>query len=274
MDENLVQKTSNEVGADEMDTTTDKVAQALSSPTLLSPGVPIAVLPPAINPGSPTPQVCSNSSKNTTIGDKMDTTPGQDVSTPLQLSPSMSTPLLPHHHEELTHRQTIRRRRHRQMDARQKIFLDLYTEAKSEKDSKDVCCVTCTDFCCGKSCLCGDVPMTGLLHKARVKGWSMLKTIIFPLIRDFVRCIWITTECIIAFIGLVLSIFRFNQNEVFTILHLALLILSSILTSVDLVYNLSGQTTRVMSLKRKIANTNAAQPARIHSILYECLLQK
>lgn len=68
--------------------------------------------------------------------------------------------------------------------------------------------------------------MTDTLRKGRADGWNAFKMIIFPILQDIMRDVWVTIELITVLIGLVLSIatVTLDQNEVFNILHLALAI--------------------------------------------------
>ena len=153
-----------------------------------------------------------------------------------------------------------RKVKRRQYHVRSVMLTNLYIEAKdtgNELDDEDVeatCCERCTDICCqtttcnfsnpfkrgGKKPIEGNEILTPTLRRGRAKGWDMYASAIFPLFRPALRDLWVIAELILAFLGLVISTatVSLDQNQVFNILHLALIILTSILALVDGVFTL------------------------------------
>ena len=124
------------------------------------------------------------------------------------------------------------------------------------------CCENCTEMCftscsCNFCCSCilkvckisgdGDdgevaphVPMTEALRKAKTKGWRAVNRIIFPIIPDIMRDIWVAVEILTILAGLVISIatLTLDQNRIFNIVYLALASASTFLALVDGFYTL------------------------------------
>ena len=84
--------------------------------------------------------------------------------------------------------------------------------------------------------------MTPVLRRGRAKGWVVHTDIIFPLVKNAFRNVWVGGELLIVLIALGLSIasFSLGKNRIFNILHLALTILGSILAIIDGVILLYG----------------------------------
>jgi len=121
------------------------------------------------------------------------------------------------------------------------------------KKSVNSCWTSCMDACC-QTCSCGDPTslfsrgssaktphmkkeerLTPTLHKARDEGMKIFGKIIFPLVLDVAREVWVGLELATTLMGLILSVatVSFNQNEVFNILHMILIITMSILAILD-----------------------------------------
>ena len=118
---------------------------------------------------------------------------------------------------------------------------------------KDSCCGGCIGCCfqsisCTASNPCGkrlsspisvskkrQLLNTAALTKARRRGWDHFKKAIFPIIPDFLRVLWVFIELILVLVGLILSIttLSLDQNQVFSIIHLVLAIVSCILAMID-----------------------------------------
>ena len=77
--------------------------------------------------------------------------------------------------------------------------------------------------------------MTPVLRRGRAKGWIIHTKMIFPLVNNAFRNVWVGGELLIVLIALGLSIvsFSLSENRIFNILHLALTILGSILAIID-----------------------------------------
>ena len=123
--------------------------------------------------------------------------------------------------------------------------------------SASSCCTSCMNTCC-QTCSCNitgifsrntknkaprlkkEELFTPTLQKASTEGGKMMRRIIFPLVLDVAREVWVALELATILIGLILSIatVSFNQNEVFNILHFILIVISSILAIVDAFYSL------------------------------------
>ena len=112
------------------------------------------------------------------------------------------------------------------------------------------CCERCTDFCC-QSCDCsfqnplsrqrnkplitGKKLLTPILQLGCKVGWGIYCKFAFPLVRDTVRDVWITAELVTVLIALILSIVSFakGNQKLFNSIHLALSILSTVLSITD-----------------------------------------
>lgn len=150
----------------------------------------------------------------------------------------------------------------RQYHVRSVMLTKLYIEAKAtanesddDEDVEATCCERCTDICCqtttcnfsnpfkrgGTRPIEGTEILTPTLRRGRAKGWNMYASAIFPLFRPALRDAWVIAELVLALIGLVFSIVTvsLDQNQAFNILHLVLIILSSILALVDGVFTLA-----------------------------------
>ena len=77
--------------------------------------------------------------------------------------------------------------------------------------------------------------MTPVMRRGRSKGWVLHSEMVFPLVGDSVREIWVTFELLTVIIALILSIttFSLGKNEIFNLLHLVLTILGSFLAIID-----------------------------------------
>ena len=77
--------------------------------------------------------------------------------------------------------------------------------------------------------------MTPILRRGRSKGWVFHTDMIFPLVKNTFRNVWVGTEIVMVIVALGLSIasFSLGNNRVFNGLHLALTILGSILAITD-----------------------------------------
>ena len=77
--------------------------------------------------------------------------------------------------------------------------------------------------------------MTPILRRGRSRGWVMHNQMIFPLVKNTFRNIWVGTETLMVLVALGLSIasLSFGKNEIFNIVHLGLTILGSILGVID-----------------------------------------
>ena len=77
--------------------------------------------------------------------------------------------------------------------------------------------------------------MTPELRRGRSKGWDLHSEMVFPLVGDTIREIWVTVELLTVIVALILSItsFSLGNNEIFNILHLVLTILASFLAIID-----------------------------------------
>ena len=77
--------------------------------------------------------------------------------------------------------------------------------------------------------------MTPILRRGRSRGWVMHTEMIFPLVKNTFRNIWVGSELLMVVVALGLSIasFSLGKNRVFNILHLVLTIIGSILAVVD-----------------------------------------
>ncbi len=118
--------------------------------------------------------------------------------------------------------------------------------------SSSSCCTSCMNACC-QTCSCDLLSIlpgrskskspqmkkeefiTPTLQKASDEGRKLLSRIIFPLVLDVAREVWVALELVTTLIGLILSIatVSFNENEVFNIIHLILIIITSILSFID-----------------------------------------
>lgn len=144
----------------------------------------------------------------------------------------------------------------KQTEVISEIITALYDEAQTS-DPNDPYetphCETCTDTVCqkinctnlfktkqGKKLLLSDT-----LRRGREKGWKMLVKIIFPLLPDAARDVWVVGEIFTALLGLLLSITAvvLRSSEPFGIVHLAFIILFSILAIIDGVFTLKDCTT-------------------------------
>ena len=126
-----------------------------------------------------------------------------------------------------------------------------------ELESKSCC--SCCQNCCFQTCSCNlsgiftrntqqrkgpelhkEELFTPTLQKASVMGGSLIKKAIFPLVIAVAREVWVSLELATVLLGLILSIITvsFDDNQVFNILHLVLIILSSALAIVDATYSL------------------------------------
>lgn len=130
-------------------------------------------------------------------------------------------------------------------------------EEEEEEDVVPTCSERCIDCCC-QSCTCSfsnpfkrttaarssllakRTVMTPTLRRGRARGWDIFNSIVFPLVRDTVRYVWVFVELLMVLISLSLSIASVlhEQNRVFNIVHLALSIVGSVLALVDTVYTL------------------------------------
>ena len=125
---------------------------------------------------------------------------------------------------------------------RQAVTQKIFNNIQGDKEFEDAgaCCGKCHDVCTG-SCNCLHLLiMTNALRRARSKGWKMISIVIFPLLQDIVRDIWVTVELATVLLALLLSIVTFthNQMDIFNTVHLALAILSGILATIDAIYTL------------------------------------
>ena len=137
----------------------------------------------------------------------------------------------------------------------------LESESPEEEKPKDTCC-RCTDDCCLQSCTCvfgipfskGDKKgtikkeeplLTETLRKGRAEGLSNFKEAIFPLIPDLLRMVWVIFELALVIVGLILSLvtLSLNQNRAFNIIHLVLIILSTLLALVDGIFTFKNSKT-------------------------------
>ena len=136
-----------------------------------------------------------------------------------------------------------------------KIRREFEEASTKDKDEvyKDSCCGGCIGCCfqgvsCTTSNPCGrrlsspisvskkrQLLNTAALTKARRRGWDHFKKAIFPLVPDFLRVLWVFIELIHVLVGLILSIITLSldQNQVFSIIHLVLAIVSCILAMID-----------------------------------------
>ena len=112
------------------------------------------------------------------------------------------------------------------------------------------CGEKCTDFCC-QACVCNfqspfarqnekpfmekkDI-LTPILRRGRAKGWGIYSKFAFPLVRDTIRNVWVIAEFLTILAALLLSILSFvkGNREIFNSLHLAIIILSTVLALLD-----------------------------------------
>lgn len=116
----------------------------------------------------------------------------------------------------------------------EKIMEDLYDRVHSEgEDDKSECC-TCEIQC---TCFQKGELLSNSLRKGRSKGWKMYKTIVFPLVQNIVRGIWVMLEFITAIVAFGLSLastLRQDRVEVFNYVHLGLVSLSIALSILDI----------------------------------------
>ena len=77
--------------------------------------------------------------------------------------------------------------------------------------------------------------MSGVLLRGRAKGWVIHTEMIFPLVRDSFRYAWVIAEFLAMLVSFILSVVTFSlgNNRIFTILHLALTIVGTILAIID-----------------------------------------
>lgn len=135
----------------------------------------------------------------------------------------------------------------------------LYEVIEADQSNKEVTPTEserCTDICCqGFTCSCTNPfkknnqenskrliakkeLMTDSLRRGRAKGWNLYNDVVFPLFRDSVRDVWVVLQFITVLIGLGLNIaltVNIDKNRIFNYLHLALVILSSLLASLDVI---------------------------------------
>ena len=75
------------------------------------------------------------------------------------------------------------------------------------------------------------------LHRGRERGWVMLKAVIFPLVQDVARAVWVILEFLTSLVGFGLSlasILKQDKIEIFNVVHLALVSLSILLATIDM----------------------------------------
>ena len=84
--------------------------------------------------------------------------------------------------------------------------------------------------------------MTPVLRRGRAKGWVVHTDMIFPLVKNTFRNVWVGAELLLVLIALSLSITSssLGKNKIFNILHLVLTILGSVLAIIDGVILLYG----------------------------------
>ena len=155
----------------------------------------------------------------------------------------------------------------RQKTAREAILVELEKQFESgdteNEENKKACCRGCiTDDCCLQSCTCTignpfsrgnrKTPikkqqplLTDELRKGRAKGLSDFKKAIFPLIPDLLRMVWVIFELAVVIVGLVLSVITLSldQNRAFNIIHLVLIIISTLLALIDGIFTLKNSKT-------------------------------
>ena len=144
----------------------------------------------------------------------------------------------------------------RQTEVISEIITSLYDEAQcSDPDDEynTPCCEVCPDLLCQKiNCKNlfktedgNKLLLTDTLRRGRAKGWKMLLKIIFPLLPDTFRDLWVIGEIFTAVIGLLLSIVTVavRPKEPFGIVHLVLATLFSVLVFIDGVFTLKDCTT-------------------------------
>lgn len=125
--------------------------------------------------------------------------------------------------------------------AKKKVFERLQSDVDEDKFlNSGTCCGKCLDVCTGSCKRCQTNIMTNALRKARTKGWKMIAIVLFPLLQDIVRDVWVATELITVLLGLILSIaaFTHSQIDIFNSVHLTLSILAGILATIDAIYTL------------------------------------
>ena len=204
----------------------------------------------------------------------------------------------------------------KQFHTRHVMMTNLYIEAMAVQNDPgdDNVEATCsgTDICCTctfsnpfkrsrKRCTCTETMAltTDTLRRSQAKGWKMYRSAVFPLIRPAIRDTWVITELVLVSIGLTISIIAtvsLNQNRTFNILHLALIILLSILALLDAILTLKkcefaarrlklhprklrGKMTQISQIQKtnavaRVRVIAAILTARIFLILHEWLLQK
>ena len=84
--------------------------------------------------------------------------------------------------------------------------------------------------------------MSGIMRRGRAKGSIIFTNMIFPLVKPTFRNIWVATELLMTIVAMILSItsFSLGNNHIFSIIHLLLTILSSILAIIDGAFLLWG----------------------------------
>ncbi len=160
---------------------------------------------------------------------------------------------LSHGHEGVDHSDT-------HPDKETEVISDIITSLYDEAQCSDLsepystpCCELSPDVLCQKiNCRNlfktkhgTNLLLTDTLRRGRAKGWSMLTKIIFPLVPDTARDVWVTGEIATAVLGLLLSIVTvaLRPNEPFGIVHLALATFFSTLVLIDGIFTLKDCTT-------------------------------
>lgn len=152
-------------------------------------------------------------------------------------------------HEEADHEKDYPEK---QTEVISNIITALYHEAQKNDPYKTPGCEACTDVVCQKL-NCKNVFKTehesklllsDTLRKGRTQGWNMLTKIIFPLLPDAARDVWVVGEILMAILGLALSITAvlLRPQEPFGVVHIIFIVLFSILALFDGIFTLKDCT--------------------------------
>ena len=181
----------------------------------------------------------------------------------------------------------------------QRVIETMYTAASTEQEQKttekcmECCCETFScdisikklkeKFCCQRSTDDDNAvsavkkikEMSPILRRGRSKGWVIHTEMIFPLVKASCRNIWVFAELMAVVVSFILSMVSFSlgNNRIFTLLHMILTIVGTILAIIDGVILLRGCCVFTVCKHRRETSGEAApaETSEKNKCCKECL---